>query len=603
MASQNGIYTFEEYLTLTNKEIISNISRLRAVICYHEPQMTWDEATMKARELKKTGKVNEYLNAVRAGFRQTEEKKSTIEPPTDSGSGRVPNPTIYQKNYDRLTSVAPGLDLKLRNYDGGDIYGKAVKTGYLDFHLELLRHEGHKFYIRISQYDKTESGKTVPAPDMEIVVDIKKSTVEALKYKDAHKDIEVYQKVQDRKLTDKGEKRSQNRFLGDWLRKLRNHGQKIKWSKTNSARVPESFIVDEYKKDVSQETEFRLVPPVENPEKAEKKPKEDMREHEKIIVPETTNMEKEQLRGNGLDKFLSIVSFLEGGKMGSGDFDLNERVNHILSSQGLLHYLSHAWEELQRESDKRLKKLNFYRLIFFDSGILELLNNSGSKLRLVSEKSTDTFSIELGDDRKKTAKILAVYQLTGKDDVPTLLLKVNEQNNSVSVDLILNGFMNLETFSEGDESSTDLKAYQASIGVENWLKFLKENKYKAIAENLTPVEEAEPEAIEPDQPEDQEEYDNDYINKDIPDFEPGHVELTETHKKHHVTQKMIDRINETQKGITVYPRSQKMVYNTKNKGSDKNKQAMQPGFRMSRTGKLYYEGRSNRADRDLNTGL
>jgi hypothetical protein len=213
---------------------------------------------------------------------------------------------------------------------------------------------------------------------------------------------------------------------------------------------------------------------------------------------------------------------------------LEERVQHILDHQGAAEYLVSAWDELQQESHKRLKELNFYRLTLFAPDVYDLLNDSGEKLRLVSEKTKEAFSIELGDNRKKDAKTLVVYQLQGKDETPTLLLKVNEPKNSISVDLSLNGFMNMSQFNADDDTNTTLEPYQASIELESWLKFLKENKYRVIVMDLKTIKggsEKDPTASEAvETPEEPEEYDNDYINKDIPDFEPGKVQLTETHK-------------------------------------------------------------------------
>ena len=101
----------------------------------------------------------------------------------------------------------------------------------------------------------------------------------------------------------------------------------------------------------------------------------------------------------------------------------------------------------------------------------------------------------------------------------------------------------------------------------------------------------------PVEEEESDEFDNDYINKDIPDFEPGHVQLTETHKKYGVTQKVINEINRTLKGKVIVARAKAMIHNTKDKLADLAHQAQMPGFRISKTGKFYFEGRSNRADR------
>lgn len=85
--------------------------------------------------------------------------------------------------------------------------------------------------------------------------------------------------------------------------------------------------------------------------------------------------------------------------------------------------------------------------------------------------------------------------------------------------------------------------------------------------------------------------------KKIPDFEPGKVQLTEMHIRAGITQKDIDWINKHKQGLILTPRSKPMIPNTKHIESDIQLQAKQPGKRISRTGKIYYEGRSNRSDR------
>lgn len=84
-------------------------------------------------------------------------------------------------------------------------------------------------------------------------------------------------------------------------------------------------------------------------------------------------------------------------------------------------------------------------------------------------------------------------------------------------------------------------------------------------------------------------------DNEIPDFEVGKVKLVGAHIKAGIDQKDIDYINKNKKGLTITPLSD-MKNKTKNFGADLSKQALKPGFRISKTGKLYYENRSNRSD-------
>jgi hypothetical protein len=405
-------------------------------------------------------------------------------------------------------------------------------------------------------------------------------------------------------LFSKHQKKDQNDFLADWLKNLKNQGHKIKWDDGETTGVPptippvnkpdgpSSVIVDNYKKEDKKAEEKKPEPKAETKsEPAEK------REEAKIISLPKENLENRQ---EGLRKFISIVAFQEiGMKVKADDVDnLHDRVNHILEHQGASDYLVRAWYKLKKESHERLKELNFHRLTLFAPDVYDLLNESGEKLRLVSEKSKEAFSIELGDSRKPNAKILAVYQLQGKENVPTLLLKVNELNRLLTVDLVFNSFHDMPKFN-ADDPDTGLEFYQSSIEVENWLKFLKENDYRVTVIKMKPEKDDSKTVAskEVENAEEPDKFDNDYINKDIPDFEPGQVQLTETHKKYGITQEMIDEINRAKKGKVIFPRKQAMIHNTKDKKADLAQQAQKPGFRISKTGKFYFEGRSNRADR------
>lgn len=81
----------------------------------------------------------------------------------------------------------------------------------------------------------------------------------------------------------------------------------------------------------------------------------------------------------------------------------------------------------------------------------------------------------------------------------------------------------------------------------------------------------------------------------IPTFEVGKVKLTKEHIRAGLTQKDIDWINKHKQGIVITPKK-KMKNNTADYFSDVFIQAMKPGKRVSNTGRIYYETRSNRAD-------
>lgn len=83
--------------------------------------------------------------------------------------------------------------------------------------------------------------------------------------------------------------------------------------------------------------------------------------------------------------------------------------------------------------------------------------------------------------------------------------------------------------------------------------------------------------------------------KTIPDYEPGKVEFHPAHKRAGFTQRHINWINKHKQGMILIARKNP-INNTKNLQKDFERRAMKPGKRISRTGKIYYEGRSNRSD-------
>jgi uncharacterized protein YqiB (DUF1249 family) len=603
MSSSNSGFTLEENLVLSNEELTSNISKLASFIRSYE-KGTWEVARAKAGKLLKSKKAFEYIDEVRAivsGTAQPKAEVTVTASPTPKVSKPINKQTIYEKNYDRLMAVAPGLEDRLENYKDDYIYGKSVKTGYMDFNLEVLDHDKTGFYIAISHY-YVQNGDMVADPDMEILVDIKNKTIEALHFQDATRYIEVYPDKRNRDLFSKFQKKDQNDFLADWLKNLKNQGHKIKWDEEETTGIPptvppstppsspSSIIVDNYNKadKVEQSTELK----VEKTEEPKATKEEEKTEETPIISLYKSN--KEELV-KSLEKFVMIVAFRENGVQVQDMQDLNERIKHILDHQGATDYLIKAWGDLQKEDHARLKKLNYHRFYSILPEIVEVLTIEAESVRLVSEKSKDAFRIVLGDDRNKKAPVLGIYQLNGKENEPTLLVRLDESKKQLSVDMALNRFFDMLTFDSSEKFKSDLEPYQSSLGLEKWLEFLHENEYKPIQIDLKKVEDnstANAESVE-----ENEEIDNDYINKDIPDFEVGKVELTEAHKKRGVTQKVIDYINKTHKGVVLFPRTQSMIHNTKDKKADLAHQAQMPGFRLSKTGKFYYEGRSNRADR------
>ena len=119
--------------------------------------------------------------------------------------------------YKRLTRVIPNL------YSIEES-GKSEVSGFMDFNLDILQRNGDQLRIAISHYYKHPSGDMIPDPDMEILVNRKTETAEALTYQDSYLYQEVYSEDGS---CNASLQRSLNEFLLMWLRNLHEQSHKI----------------------------------------------------------------------------------------------------------------------------------------------------------------------------------------------------------------------------------------------------------------------------------------------------------------------------------------------------------------------------------------
>ena len=119
--------------------------------------------------------------------------------------------------YRRLIRVIPNLYSIKES-------GKSEAPGFMDFHLDILQRKGDVLRIAISHYYKHPSGDMIPDPDMEIMVNRKNETAEALTYQDIYQYQEVY--FEDGSC-DQSLQHSLNEFLLMWLNNLYEQRHKI----------------------------------------------------------------------------------------------------------------------------------------------------------------------------------------------------------------------------------------------------------------------------------------------------------------------------------------------------------------------------------------
>jgi uncharacterized protein YqiB (DUF1249 family) len=611
MKSNRNAKTLEEFAALTNEELLGNWLKFAKLIFLYE-NSTWDQAGNKARKLYANDEALNYIEEVRKALK--EPPKGNLQKPKGKPVQKLSSEkTIYEKNYERLMVLIPDLEEMLLNYNGEEIYGRSVRVPYMDLVFELVFNDKTGFYISLAQY-KDQNGDLISYPEIEFLVNVHKKTVEALEFEKFDKYVTSYDDKFDRNVIHKSERKALNDFLYQWLKILKNQeGHKIKWEEDplGNPSVPQSIILDNYKKSEKKKDKNDDTPKADQEEPIlkkvtedeETKPKEESKEEEKkeakiISLPKQNKEEQNKI----LEKFIRIVAFRDR-EDGLTVPDLQARINHILDHIGSAEYLTNAWDELQKEDHIRLHELNYYRINYLIPHIFEILNDDTESIRLVSDKSKEVFTIIPGDNRKQNEVTVGVYQSSGKVKEPTLLLKLNSTTRKLKVEVSTSGFFGMPEFNDISSSESSLETYQISILVEGWLKFMIENSFRFVIMHLDSGKKENNENEQKEQkspqsePEPEDEYDSNYINKDIPDFEIGKVKLTEAHIKHGVTQEIIDHINKTGEGVTLFPRTKIMINNTKSRTTDKLIQAKRPGFRISATGKFYYEGRSNRSDR------
>ena len=119
--------------------------------------------------------------------------------------------------YRRLIRVIPNLYSIKES-------GKSESPGFMDFNLDILQRKGNVLRIAISHYYKHPSGDMIADPDMEVMVNRKTETAEALTYQDTYGYQEVYSEDGS---CNESLQHSLNEFLLMWLNNLYEQGHKI----------------------------------------------------------------------------------------------------------------------------------------------------------------------------------------------------------------------------------------------------------------------------------------------------------------------------------------------------------------------------------------
>ncbi|NGF76842.1 hypothetical protein G5B10_13225 [Fluviicola sp. SGL-29] len=561
----NANYTLEEILSLTNDELLSNWSRLASLIKSYEG-IAWEEARPKAIDLMQYGKAVDYITQIRnivSGKVGVEKEEPILEEPEQKKTSRtkksnslIPKVTdVHQSNYIKLLRVVP--DLEQRILSGKEVYGKSKRTGFMDFNLELIHQDKTGYYLAISHYYK-ENGDMIADPDMVVLVNLKHQTVIPLSYQDRYKYKTTYDDIYHRKLINVKELKAQSSFLSFWLGNLKKQGHKIKWEDPDGTG-------ELHKEQPPKQTEPE-TPVIEISS-------ETFESSQSVEIEEILKYWK---------RFASFIRKYEG----ISQEEAEEKALKLKEEDKGWDYLENALDKNEKVNNDSLFRENYKALIALIPDLREHLRNEELKGILSSSKS-NTIGYEIGwaKDLSSTTSCLVIFELSENQsgEIGTLLLGINRVRKMAWIHLLDNQFFVMGAFND-EEVSADSKArYNINKKLSRWLDLLIGRDYKIEWKHIKDSETNEQEEEKQD------------VNKDIPDFAPGQVELTEAHKRAGLTQKHINWINKHKQGMVITPR-RNMTNNTRDFLMDQAVQAKKPGFRVSKTGKLYYEGRSNRSD-------
>lgn len=570
----NANYTLEEILSLTNDELLSNWSRLASLIKSYEG-IAWEEARPKAIDLMQYGKAVDYITQVRdivSGKVVVEKEEPIQQEPeqkkparTKKSNSLIPKVTdVHQSNYIKLLRVVP--DLEQRILSGKEVYGKSKRTGFMDFNLELIHQDKTGHYLAISHYHK-ENGDMISDPDMVVLVNLKHQTVIPLSYQDRYKYKTTYDDIYHRKLINVKELKEQTSFLGFWFGNLKNQGHKIKWKEPHGT----GELHKEQPPKPQQQTEPE-TPVIEISS-------ETFESAQSVEIEEILKYWK---------RFASFIRKYEG----ISQEEAEEKARKLKEEDKGWEYLENAFDKKQKVNADSIYRENYKALIAIIPDLREHLKDEEMKGILKSSKSNlNRYEIGGSKDLNQTTSCMVIFELSENqsDEIGVLLLAINRVRKMAWIHLIENQFSFMKSFNNEKEPDDSKTRFLINSKLSRWLELLIGRDYKIEWQHTKDSE------IDEQKEEKQD------VNKEIPDFAPGHVELTEAHKRAGLTQKHINWINQNKQGMVITPR-RNMTNNTRDFLMDQAVQAKKPGFRVSKTGKLYYEGRSNRSDL-TNSGL
>ena len=123
---------------------------------------------------------------------------------------------IYQTIYKELIKIV-NLDELIKKQ-----YLKFQSNGFMYLHCDFLRKDEKGRVIIALAHNYKQNGDTIPDPDMQIRIDHKGATCEALTYQDTYGYNEVYPTINNKECVNPKLKKDLNSFLLQLFKNIKN---------------------------------------------------------------------------------------------------------------------------------------------------------------------------------------------------------------------------------------------------------------------------------------------------------------------------------------------------------------------------------------------
>lgn len=136
---------------------------------------------------------------------------------------------LHEQLFRKITQIVPNLE----QIEVGDAV-KLKADGFMDLNVDVLSRDGDSMLIAMSHYFKHPSGDMIADPDMEVSINLKTKTAEAVAYQDTFGYKRVYPDFPDTNRFYPRVKQELNSFLNTWLQNLKWQGHVIEGQEPTS---------------------------------------------------------------------------------------------------------------------------------------------------------------------------------------------------------------------------------------------------------------------------------------------------------------------------------------------------------------------------------